>query len=163
MSKDQKVKNTNTKNTNMLEKITELEQQSVVLTDKLARSLADYANLEKRIESQRQLFVTLATTSILSKMVEALDDFYLAQKHLNDPGLKMAIDKFNLVLKTEGLEEINPKDCEFDPHFMECIEAVKGKENIVIEVKKLGYKLNGHVIRPAQVSVGKSSDQTVIN
>jgi molecular chaperone GrpE len=148
---DKKTKTINIKSAELLDKINSLE-------DKLARSLADYSNLEKRIESQRQLFVTLATTSILSKMVEILDDFYLAQKHLNDPGLKMAIDKFNSVLKIEGLEEINPKDCEFDPHFMECIEAVEGKENFVVEVKKLGYKLNGHVIRPAQVSVGKNSD-----
>jgi molecular chaperone GrpE (heat shock protein) len=163
MSKDQKVINTKTKNTDMLQKITELEQQSLVLADKLARSLADYSNLEKRIESQRQLFVTLATTSILCKIVEVLDDFYLAQKHLNDPGLKMAIDKFNSVLKTEGLEEINPVNLEFDPQSMECVEAVDGQENFVIEVKKLGYKLNGHVIRPAQVTVGKTSDQTIIN
>lgn len=153
---DKKVKNINIKTAELLDKISLLE-------DKLARSLADYCNLEKRIESQRQLFVTLATTSILSKMVEVLDDFYLAQKHLNDPGLKMAIDKFNSVLKTEGLQEINPVNLEFDPQSMECIEAVDGQENFVVEVKKLGYKLNGHVIRPAQVSVGKTSDQTIIN
>jgi len=146
MSKDKKVKPT----------VSELQEQSIILADKLARSLADYANLEKRIESQRQLFVTLATTSIIIKMVEVLDDLYLANNHLNDSGLKMAIDKFNSVLKTEGLEEINPKDLEFDPQSMECIEVVEGKENFVIEVKKLGYKLNGHVIRPAQVTVGKT-------
>ena len=151
MPKDKKVKNTETKNADLIQKISELEQQ-------LARSLADYSNLEKRIESQRQLFVTLATTSILSKMVEVLDNFYLAQNHLNDPGLKMAIDKFDSVLKTEGLEEINPENLEFDPQSMECIEVVEGKTNFVIDVKKIGYKLNGHVIRPAQVSVGKNSD-----
>ena len=151
MTTNQKVKNTSPKNAELLKKITSLEEN-------LARSLADYSNLEKRIESQRQLFVTLATTSILSKMIEVLDNFNLAQNHLNDPGLKMAIDKFNSVLKTEGLEEINPKDLEFDPQSMECIEAVDGPENFVVEVKKLGYKLNGHVIRPAQVSVGKTSN-----
>ncbi|NCU32236.1 MAG: nucleotide exchange factor GrpE [Candidatus Moranbacteria bacterium] len=156
MPKNPKVKNTNSKNTDLIKKNSDLEQ-------KLARSLADYSNLEKRIESQRQLFVTLATTSIFCKMIDVLDDFYLAQKHLDDPGLKMAIDKFNSVLKTEGLEEINPVNLEFDPQFMECIEAVDGRENFVIEVKKLGYKLNGHVIRPAQVSVGKSPDQNIIN
>ena len=153
---DKKTKNITIKTSELLDKINSLE-------DKLARSLADYSNLEKRIESQRQLFITLATTSILSKMVEVLDDFYLAQKHLNDPGLKMAIDKFNSVLKTEGLEEINPNNLEFDPQFMECVEVVDGQTNFVVEVKKLGYKLNGHVIRPAQVSVGKSNDQNIIN
>jgi len=152
MPKDKKIKTNSNDNAELLEKITSLEER-------LARSLADYSNLEKRIDSQRQLFVTLATTSILSKMVEVLDNFYLAQNHLNDPGLKMAIDKFDAVLTTEGLEEINPLGLEFDPQSMECIETVEGKENFVIEVKKLGYKLNGHVIRPAQVSVGKTSDQ----
>ncbi len=154
MPKDKKVKTNSPDNAELLEKITSLEER-------LARSLADYSNLEKRIDSQRQLFVTLATTSILSKMVEVLDNFYLAQNHLNDPGLKMAIDKFDSVLKTEGLEEINPLGLEFDPQSMECIETVEGKENFVVEVKKLGYKLNGHVIRPAQVSVGKTSDQII--
>ncbi|MDD4785413.1 MAG: nucleotide exchange factor GrpE [Candidatus Shapirobacteria bacterium] len=149
---DKKTKNITIKTSELLDKINSLE-------DKLARSLADYSNLEKRIESQRQLFITLATTSILSKMVEVLDDFYLAQKHLNDPGLKMAIDKFNSVLKTEGLEEINPINLEFDPQSMECIQAVDGHENFVVDVKKLGYKLDGHILRPAQVSVGKKSDQ----
>jgi len=150
MPTDKKVKNTSSKNAELLEKITSLE-------DRLARSLADYSNLEKRIESQRQLFVTLATTSIISQMVDVLDNFNLAQNHLKDQGLQMAIDKFNSVLKTEGLEEINPINLEFDPQSMECIEAVDGHENFVVEVKKLGYKLNGHVIRPAQVSVGKTA------
>lgn len=154
MTKDKKVKNTDNQNITLIERIAQLEQESATMADKLARSLADYSNLEKRIESQRQLFVTLATTSILSKMVDVLDDFYLAQKHLNDDGLKMAIDKFNSVLKIEGLEEINPVGLEFDPQSMECIETTKGKENFVVDVKKLGYKLNGHILRPAQVSVG---------
>ena len=154
MTKDKKVKTTDTSNTDLVQRITELEQESAAMADRLSRSLADYSNLEKRIESQRQMFVTLATTSILVKMVEVLDDFHLAQKHLNDPGLKMAIDKFDSVLKIEGLEEINPVGLEFDPQSMECIETTKGKENFVVDVKKLGYKLNGHIIRPAQVSVG---------
>ena len=150
MPTDKKVKNTSSKNAEMLEKISSLEER-------LSRSLADYSNLEKRVESQRQLFVTLATTSIISKMVDVLDNFNLAQNHLNDPGLKMAIDKFNSVLKAEGLEEINPINLEFDPQSMECIEVVDGPENFVVEVKKLGYQLNGHVVRPAQVSVGKTA------
>jgi len=137
-------------------KIQELEEKNLVLQDKLNRSLADYSNLEKRVESQRQFFVTLATTAVVTKMVEALDDFNLAYSHLSDPGLKMAIDKFISALKSEGVEEINPVNSEFDPETMECVEAARGKDNEVITVRKLGYKLNGHVVRPAQVVVGKS-------
>jgi len=153
-------KTKNIKQDNQVEKLMVLEQKTIELEDRLKRSLADYANLEKRIESQRQLFVTLATTAIITKMIEVLDDLYLTYKHIQDPGLKIAIDKFNSVLKSEGLEEINPVNLEFDPQSMECIEAVDGRENFVVEVKKLGYKLNGHVVRPAQVTVGKSGQIT---
>lgn len=125
------------------------------LKDKLARSLADYSNLEKRIESQRQLFVTLATTAIVSKMVNVLDDLYLAQSHLKDQGLQMAIDRFVTTLKSEGLAEVETEGKEFSPEVMECVDTVDGEENSVISVKKRGYFLNGHLIRPAQVVVAK--------
>jgi molecular chaperone GrpE len=147
-------------NSNQVEKLIVLEQKTVELEDRLKRSLADYANLEKRIESQRQLFITLATTAIVVKMIEILDDLYLSLDHLKDPGLKMAIDKFVGVLKSEGVEEIEALGQEFNPEIMDCIEVVKGKENQVISVKKIGYKLNGHIIRPAQVTVGKSDQIT---
>lgn len=137
-------------------KSTIADQRIKILEDKLKRSLADYANFEKRVESQRQLFVTLATTSVVTKMIEVLDDLYLTYEHLSDPGLKISIDKFVNVLKSEGIEEVKALNQEFDPENMECIEVIKGKNNYVISVKKVGYKLNGHLIRPAQVSVGKT-------
>jgi len=142
------------------DKIKQLEEKNNLLEDNLKRSLADYSNLEKRVESQRQLFVTLATTAVIIKMIEALDDFNLTYSHLQDAGLKIAIDKFTSALKSEGVEEINPLGLEFDPSTMECVETMPGQKNKVINVRKLGYKLNGQVIRPAQVVVGKS-DQNI--
>ncbi|MDD4937545.1 MAG: nucleotide exchange factor GrpE [Candidatus Shapirobacteria bacterium] len=147
-------------NDNQVEKLIALEQKTIELEDRLKRSLADYANLEKRIESQRQLFVTLATTAIVIKMIEILDDLYLTFNHIQDQGLKMAIDKFIGVLKSEGVEEIEALGQKFNPETMDCIEVVEGKENQVISVKKIGYKLNGHIIRPSQVAVGKSDQIT---
>lgn len=149
-----KTKKDNT--TQNVKNLNQLKSEIDNLKDSLARSLADYSNLEKRIESQREMYVTLATTSIIIKMIEVLDDLYLTYQHLSDPGLKIAIDKFVSTLKSEGLEEIEAKDKEFDPATMDCQEITKGKDNYVISVKKIGYKLNGHVIRPSQVVVGKS-------
>lgn len=146
MTKTSKTKNLNAPQVNL--EISELK-------DKLARSLADYSNLEKRIESQRQLFVTLATTAIISQMIAVLDDLYLAQNHLKDQGLQIAIDKFISTLKSEGLEEIVVEGKDFSPETMECVDTTDGKENAVVTVKKRGYQLNGHVIRPAQVVIGK--------
>ena len=154
------VKTKKTTSSQSAKNLIQLQQQIDILTDQLNRSLADYSNLEKRIESQRQFFVTLATTSIVTKMIEVLDDLNLSYKHLQDQGLKIAIDKFLSVLKSEGVEEIVTANQEFDPQIMECTEIVEGKNNFVISVKKPGYKLNGHVIRPSQVAVGKSDPIT---
>lgn len=139
-------------------KITKLEAKNSELQDKLTRSLADYINLEKRVERDRDMIVGMALASVIIKMVESLDDFELVQSHLQDQGLKMAIDKFVNVLKNHGVEEINPVGAEFDPATMECAQVVDGPENQVIAVQKKGYSLNGQVIRPSFVNVGKKNN-----
>ena len=141
-----------------LKKIPEIEAKMLDLQDKLTRSLADYINLEKRIESQRQMVIALATVSIVSKMVDVLDDLSLAQSHLKDTGLQMTVDKFKSVLRSEGLIEINPIELDFDPNTMECVHTESGEENKVLSVNKIGYSLNGQVLRPAQVVVGKKAE-----
>ena len=91
-------------------------------------------------------------------MVEVLDDFYLAQNHLGDPGLQMAIDKFLAVLKSEGLEEIDALGKEFDPKTMDCVDVTEGTQDYVVEIRKKGYLLNDHVLRPAHVVVGRETN-----
>lgn len=143
--------------------IAKLKLQNSELSEKLKRSLADYANLEKRIESQRQLFVALTTTAIVSKMIDILDDLYLTYDHLKDPGLKIAIDKFISVLTSEGLTEIKALNEPFNAENMECIATTPGPENQVVKVNKKGYLLNGHCLRPAQVVVGKKPTTPITN
>jgi len=129
------------------------------LKEQLSRSLADYANLEKRIESQRQLYATLAITSIFDKLLSVLDDFHLVQKNIKNDGLKMALDKLQDFFASEGLEEIEALNKIFDPTTMDCVEVICGKQNCVLKIHKRGYKLNGQVLRPAQVVVGKQAKQ----
>lgn len=151
---DQKSK----KKTNLVPEILKLEGQIKELEEKLTRSLADYANLQKRGDDQRQFFATLAITAFVSQMLEVLDDLHLAYKHLPDPGLKMAIDRFETVLKNQGLEEIKALGVTFDPETMDCQGVTEGEQDKVIEVRRTGYLLNGQCLRPAQVTVGKKSE-----
>jgi len=127
------------------------------LSDKLARALADYSNLEKRVDSQRQMFANIATAGMLNKLVPVLDDLYLAQSHLKDSGLQITIDKLKQLIKSEGIDEINPKEGdEFDSETMSCISVVDGEDNKIKILHKIGYKLNDQVLRPAEVVVGKT-------
>lgn len=128
------------------------------LEEKLKRTLADYDNLEKRIDRERQLFVVLTTASLVAKFVDVLDDFYLANTHLSDLGLKMAIDKFTQTLKSIGVSqiEVTPGQ-DFSPQTMECVKAVEGQANKVVEVLKPGYLYNNQLVRPVSVTVGNLS------
>jgi len=148
MKKTISKKQTQSKKTSSKAKIAELH-------DRLNRSIADYQNLEKRIESQKQVFLTFSLMSIFDKLLSSIDDFYLVYSHLNDKGLKMALDKLESVLKSEGLEEIEALQKTFDPHTMDCVDTTdKAPKDIVYSVSKKGYKFNGTVVRPAQVIVG---------
>lgn len=148
----------NSANIEFAKKISELEAKNTELQDKLMRSVADYINLEKRIERDKEFIAALATTSILTQMTDVLDNFDLALKHLADPGLKMAMDKFLNVLREHGLTELNPVGQVFNPETMECVDVAPGDPDKVISVQKTGYLLNGRSLRPAKVIVGRKQN-----
>lgn len=135
--------------------VPKLQSEITALKDRLARSMADYINLEKRIERDRQLLSALATTQIISQIIEVIDDLDLAYSHLQDSGLKMAIDKMKNTLNSYGLNEVDALNNKFDPKTMECLSVAEGEEDKVISVQRSGYTLNGQTLRPARVIVGK--------
>lgn len=124
----------------------------------LARALADYDNLSKRVERERQDLGKLASIAVLAKLLPVLDNIERAQVHLQDSGLAIAIGEFVNILKDEGLSLINPNiGDDFDEQQMEAIEVVKGEEdNKVAEVILTGWKYNdGSVVRHAKVIVSR--------
>jgi molecular chaperone GrpE len=137
------------------EKLEQLQDQAKSLTEKWKRALADYQNLEKRVEKEKQEFVKYSTASLIDKLLEVLDDLERAEKHLQDKGLSLALEQFRSILEAEGVEEIEALDKEFNPETMDCSEMVAGEKNKVIEVIQKGYYLNDKVLRPAKVKVGK--------
>ncbi len=129
--------------------------KSVDLENKLKRALADYQNLKKRLDKDKQDFVKFSNAALLDKFLPVLDDFERASAHLKNPGLKLALDKFNQVLISESVVEIKVLNTKFDPQTSDCAELVKGPKNKIISVIKKGYTLHNRVLRPAQVKVGK--------
>ena len=126
----------------------------------LARALADYDNLSKRTERERQDLGKIASLSIVVKLLPVLDGLESAQEHLKDQGLAITLGEFKKILSEEGLNEIRPKvGEEFNENEMEAIEVVAGaSDNKVTEVVLTGWKFNdGTVIRHAKVKVSRSS------
>lgn len=124
----------------------------------LARALADYDNLSKRVERERQDLGKIVSVGIVTKLLPVLDMLESAQKHLQDQGLAIGIGEFKKIFSEEGLTEINPKiGEEFDENTMEAIEVVPGEvDNIISEVVLTGWKFeDGTVVRHAKVKVSK--------
>jgi molecular chaperone GrpE len=131
------------------------------LESKWKRALADYHNLEKRIDKEKEAFVKFSNAQLLQNLLPVLDDFERAEQHLKDQGLTLAINKFKEFLKNEGVEEIKARGEEFNPHLMEAMEMVSGPKNRVVEVVSKGYLLNDKVLRVAKVKVGSGEDNNI--
>ncbi len=133
-------------------KTEELQKQVNELTNKWKRALADYQNLEKRINEEKQDFVKFSNSLLITKLLEVLDSLEMAEKHLNDQGLTLAVNQLRTILKNEGVEEIKIRD-KYDPTLMECVELAEGLGKT--ELVKKGYYLNNKVLRPCKVKVYK--------
>lgn len=133
------------------------------LKNQLARALADYDNLRKRVESERELWIKFSGERILTKLLPVLDILESAQVHLKDQGLAIALGEFKKVFKDEGVEEIKPSVGDsFDHSVHEVVEAVSGgKRGTIAELVQVGWRFKeGKVIRAAKVKVyDKESDK----
>lgn len=118
------------------------------------RALADYQNQERRFQESKRMMIEFANAALLDKLLLNFDSIELAQSHLKNAGLEIAIKQLFETLKTEGLQLIESDGKLFDPLIMDCIEVVPGKKDHVVETITKGYFLFDKVLRPAKVKVG---------
>ena len=134
------------------------------LEERLRRTLADYQNLERRIEEERKVLSKLSAVLLIEKLLPILDNLENAKAHINDQGLELVIKQFKDVLNQEGVEEIDAGGHEFDPNLHEAIETEPaGQDNMVTRVLNKGYKIEDRVLRPAKVVVSKRNHESNIN
>jgi molecular chaperone GrpE len=135
--------------------IEELKEQAEVAENKYRRALADYQNLQKRVQEEKRDWIRAANSELLLRLLPVLDTLILANQHVQDEGLKVSVQQFLDTLKAEGVTKLETVGEEFNPHLMECITTEPGEENKVLEELRAGYMLNEKVLRPAQVKVGR--------
>lgn len=138
-----------------------VNEEAELLKSQLARTLADYDNLVKRVEREKGELQKIVSLGLILKLLSVLDMLENAQKHLQDQGLAIGIGEFINVLKDEGLSVINPGVGDvFDENTMEAIEAVTGEsDNTISEVVLSGWMFtDGTVVRHAKVKVFKVNE-----
>ncbi|MBI5122442.1 nucleotide exchange factor GrpE [Candidatus Roizmanbacteria bacterium] len=151
---------TKTKKPAVIDKFTQeinsLKQQVEEFKNKYLRALADYQNLEKRVNDERFELIKMANKNLLIKILPFLDNLEKAEIFIKDEGLKISKEHFLQILKEVGLEEINLLNKDFDPNLAEAIDIVPGiEDNKVVEILRKGYMYEGKIIRVVQVKVSK--------
>ncbi len=146
------------------QKIAELEQKLSENEEKYLRCMADLQNVRRRAQEDRVDLIRNGSEQVIKNLLPALDNFDRALKSLPED-LKnnnwitgvVALEKIIFdTLKQEGLEEINTAGIKLDTNIHEAVMLdEKGESGLVIEVLEKGYLLNGKVLRPAKVKVGK--------
>jgi len=145
----------------MVSNVTKKSEKIKNLEHQLKRALADYSNLQKRIEADKEQIIQFSKFIILSKFLDVLDNFERLEKEIDiekkdlKQGLNLTITEFKKVFKEEGVEEIETVG-DFNPSIHEAVDVVKGElDNKIVEVVQKGYCIEGKVIRPAKVKVSK--------
>jgi molecular chaperone GrpE len=141
----------------------EARRQAKEYLDHARRLQAEFDNYRKRVLKEQTRAVELAAEPMARRLLEVLDDFDLALMAAQEKpdferflkGVELVYAKLVDGLKSEGLERIEADGKPFDPSEHEALMQTGDGEGepVVADVLRPGYRLNGHVIRPAGVRV----------
>ena len=171
-SRDSKKNNnseSSSKNANLEKEIEELIKEKDSYYSMAQRSQADLVNYKKRASEEKEEIRKSTNFYLILKILPIIDDLDHAISIIpNDSiessweeGLILVQRNFNNTLESLGVKKIDVKGHEFDPREHEAIlyeEKGNLSEGIIVNVIREGYKFKDKVIRPAQVTVSKSSD-----
>lgn len=117
------------------------------------RAKADLINSKKESEDQLKNLSDFVRTDFIRQFLPVLDALELAPEIEGWREVKKLV---NEVLVRNKVEEISGLGDEFDPAYHEAVGESEGSPGKVVEVMQKGYIINGRVVRPAKVKIGKS-------
>jgi len=133
--------------------------------DKYLRALADYQNVLKQTDREKQEFGKYANERLILEILPVYDNLKVSLEHADETiskngwveGIKHVIKQFGDILKNFGVEEIKTEGAKFDHDIMEAVSQEEtddeSKDHMVAKELSSGYKLNGKVIKAARVAV----------
>jgi molecular chaperone GrpE len=133
--------------------------------DRLLRVAADLENFRRRTVREKDELRVAATGRVMEDIFPVLDTLAMAVVAARQPkaelktlvdGVEMVLAQLKNALVKHGLKEINPLGQPFDPHQHEAISHqphAEIKEEHVMAVVRIGYALNGRLLRAASVVV----------
>ena len=138
------------------------------------RARAEFANYKRRVEKEQSEAYQNATSRVIGRFVDVLDDFnraaqdkpidsgdaaaYAAALAQWAAGVTLIQRKLQNILDVEGVERIKAEGQTFDPALHEAVtheDSVEHQPGQIIAVLRQGYRIGDKIIRPALVRVAK--------
>lgn len=133
--------------------------------ERFMRVSADLDNYRRRTVREKEELRQYAASRVLEDLLPVLDNLGLGLAAAKAPnanletlvgGITMVADQLKSSLANHGLVEINPVDAAFDPNLHEALSQVAHPdlpEGHVAQIIRVGYSLNGRLLRPASIIV----------
>lgn len=133
--------------------------------DRYVRSVADLDNHRRRTVREKDELRQFAASRVLEDLLPVIDNLGLGLAAAKAPnadlktlvgGISMVAEQLKSSLASHGLKEVNPAGQPFDPNLHEAISQQPSAdiaEGSVVTVVRVGFTLNGRLLRPASVIV----------
>ena len=145
--------------------LAEAEERSKTYLADAQRERADYQNLKKRTEQEKQELSARANAEMIRLLLPVVDDMERAFTMV-DPGFQDStwVEGFRIIqrnlqdiLRSHGCTEIECVGKRFDPNFHESVAYEDGEEGMVVSEHRKGYTIKDKLLRASQVAVGKGT------
>ena len=147
--------------TRMAETERKFQEKKQQIDDEINRTRTRLeSDFERKVEREKQKII-LPFLEVLDNLQRAVDAATQTGSidHLLE-GVRMTADLFRSKLQAMGVEAIDALNQPFDPNLEQAVGTVKVqdpcRDGIVVEELQSGYSMNGQLLRPAQVRVGKA-------
>ena len=145
--------------------LAEAEERANTYLADAQRERADYQNLKKRTEQEKQEYQSWANAEMMRQLLPVADDMERAF-NMVDPKFKDStwVEGFRIIhrnmqdiLRAHGCTPIECVGQMFDPNFHEAVAYGDGDEGTVVSEHRKGYTIKDKVLRASQVTVGKGN------
>ena len=155
------------KETELENKIAELNASLAAVSDKYLRLSAEFDNFRKRTLKEKMDLMKNASETVMVSFLPVIDDFERAIQAIEvsgdleatKEGMSLIYNKFKDFTRQNGVVEMEAKGLALDTDHHEAITKIpapsaelKGK---IVDVIQKGYMLNDKVIRFAKVVIGE--------
>ena len=148
------------------EKIEKLEEEVKASEDKYLRLYAEFENFKRRKNQEIETNNIYKSQKVITEILPSLDNLERALQVDSDneevkalrKGVEMVYEGLLNVLKTEGVEEVETENVQFDPNIHHAVmqgEESDKESGVILDTFQKGYKLKDRVIRPAMVKVNQ--------